>query len=171
MVIPGDLILVGHIVGAYGVHGWIRIQPYSAHAGALLQAKTWWLGKPELHDVDVRSVKLHSGDVVAQLMGVADRDAAEKLKGTTVQVARSRFPTLEADEFYWIDLMGLSVENQQGVNLGQVVKVMEYGAHPILQVADSEQKRQEILIPFVAQFIQAVDQTAQKIIVDWEADY
>ncbi len=171
MIIPCDLILVGHIVGAYGIHGWIRVRPYSANADALLYAKVWWLNRPELHDVDVRLAKLHGGDVVAQLTGVVDRNAAEGLKGATVQIARSRFPTLDDSEFYWVDLIGLSVENQQGVDLGQVVRVIEYGAHPILEVSDLEQQTQEVLIPFVAQFIQTVDQVAKKIIVDWDADY
>lgn len=171
MYIPEDLIAVGHIVGAYGVHGWIRVRPYSANADALLYAKTWWLDKPTLHDVDMRSAKLHGGDVVAQLVGVVERDGAEKLKGTTVNIARSRFPALEDDEFYWVDLIGSSVENQQGINLGRVIKIMECGAHPILQIADLKQENQEILIPFVAQFIQTVDQAAKKIIVDWKIDY
>ncbi len=171
VVVPKDLILVGHIVGAYGVHGAIRIRPYSTNADALLRVQAWWLDKPELHDVDVLSAKLHGGDVVAHLTGVVSRDAAEKLKGATVQIARSRFPALEDDEFYWVDLIGLLVESQQGVGLGQVIRVIEHGAHPILEVADLEQKTQAILIPFVAKFIQTVDQVAKKIIVDWEADY
>jgi len=47
--------------------------------------------------------------LVAQLMGVSGRDAAEALKGATVQISRSLFPPLADDEFYWVDLIGLSV--------------------------------------------------------------
>lgn len=174
MKIPDDLVLVGHITGAYGLQGWVRIRPYSEDADALLHARTWWLDKPALRDVEVMQSRVHTDDVVAKLMGVADRDAAEALKGATVQIARSHFPALSDDEFYWVDLIGLEVENLQGQRLGSVHDLMDNGAHPILRVmpaAATEDKPQEILIPFVDQFVITVDRTARKITVDWGLDY
>ncbi|MGZ3239448.1 MAG: ribosome maturation factor RimM [Burkholderiaceae bacterium] len=169
-------MLVGYVSGAYGLNGWVRIKPYSTDADALLHAKTWWLDKPELRDVDMMQAKYHSGDVVAQLMGVSGRDAAEALKGATVQISRSLFPPLADDEFYWVDLIGLSVENLQGEHLGLVRDLMDNGAHPILCVTapdaqNSEKPKQECLIPFVDHFIKTVDQKAKKITVDWGLDY
>lgn len=175
MIVPDDLVLVGHVTGAYGIHGWIRIKPYSADADALLHAKTWWLDKPSLRDVDMMQAKVHGEDVVAQLMGVADRNAAEALKGVTVQVRRSHFPPLADGEFYWLDLMGLAVENLQGEYLGTVNDLMDNGAHPILRVvapaAPGADKPKEWLIPFVDQFVKTVDQEAKKITVDWGLDF
>jgi 16S rRNA processing protein RimM len=175
ITIPDDLTAVGYVSGAYGVNGWVRIKPYSADADALLNIKTWWFDKPELHDVDRLQVKLHGGDVVAQLQGVVGRDAAEALKGAAVQVARSHFPALADGEFYWSDLIGATVENLQGECLGQVSDLMDNGAHPILRVAavsaDAATAAPERLIPFVDQFVKTVDQPGKKIIVDWGLDY
>lgn len=174
MSIPDDLVLVGHVVGAYGIKGWVRIRSYSADADAMLHAKTWWLDKPELHDVEAMQAKMHGEDVVAQLMGVADRNAAESLKGAAVQVRRSHFPPLSGDEYYWLDLMGLAVENLQGEHLGVVLDLMDNGAHPILRVAapvQGDDKPKEWLIPFVDQFVKTVDQQAKKITVDWGLDF
>ena len=181
--IPEDLVLVGYVSGAYGLNGWIRIKPYASDADALLAAKTWWLDKPALHDVDMMQAKMHSGDVVAQLVGVAGREAAEALRGTAVHISRAHFPALDDDEFYWVDLIGLTVENLQGEALGQVADMMDNGAHPILRVsrvavvavadpaAAGAAPATEILIPFVDQFVKTVDQPGKKIIVDWGADY
>lgn len=174
--VPDDLILVGYVSGAYGIHGWVRIRPYSSEADALLSAKTWWLDKPELHDVDRMEVKIHGEDVVARLVGVAGRDAAEALKGATVKISRSHFPALPDGEFYWLDLIGLSVENLQGVSLGLVRDLMDNGAHPILRVAaadipDAELSKHERLIPFVDSFVKEVDQKGKKVIVDWGLDF
>jgi len=173
--IPDDLVLVGHVSGAYGIHGWVRIRPYSSDGDALLAAKTWWLDKPELHDVEMRQAKRHNDEVVASLMGVSGRDAAEALKGATVQIRRSHFPALDNDEFYWVDLIGLAVVNERGEHLGVVGDLMDNGAHPILRVdqpvAEGEKLRPELLIPFVDQFVKTVDQAARLITVDWEADY
>lgn len=174
MSAPDDLVLVGYVTGAYGIKGWVRIRPYSSDADAMLHAKTWWLDKPSLHDVDTMQVKIHGEDVVAQLMGVADRNAAELLKGSTVQIRRSHFPALSNDEFYWVDLIGLAVENLQGESVGMVRDLMDNGAHPILIVqADmpGADKPQEFLIPFVDQFVKAVDLAAKTITVDWGLDY
>lgn len=174
MTPPDDLVLVGYIAGAYGIQGWIRIRPYSDDADAMLHAKTWWLDKPGLRDVDILHAKIHGEDVVAQLMGVVDRNAAEALKGATVQVRRSHFPVLDRDEFYWVDLIGLQVENLQGEAMGTVADLIDNGAHPILrvQLASAEaDKPREWLIPFVDQFVKTVDQAEKKITVDWGLDF
>jgi 16S rRNA processing protein RimM len=174
MAVPEDLVLLGYVSGAFGVQGWVRIKPYSAEAEALLTARTWWLDKPELRDVDVMQAKVHGDEVVARLVGVADRDAAEALKGASVQVRRSHFPVLDDGEFYWVDLIGLAVANERGEVLGVVADLMDNGAHPILRVAPPAQDgkpRPEMLIPFVDQFVKTVDQAERRITVDWEADY
>lgn len=194
---PDDLVTVGHVTGAYGIQGWIRVRPYSSEAQALLNAKTWWLeksGQPK-QDAEVMQSKGHSGDVVARLTGVADRNAAEALKGTVVSISRKHFPALDDDEFYWVDLIGSAVENLQGESLGVVSDMMDNGAHPILKVTlpvqataieaeqptDSTKPKKgakeksvaapELLIPFVDQFVKTVQPKEKKIIVDWGMDY
>lgn len=166
---------VGYVTGAYGIQGWVKIKPYSSTADALLHAKTWWLDKPELHDVEMMQSRNHSGDVVARLMGIEDRTAAEKLKGAAVHIRRSHFPALNNDEYYWVDLIGLAVENLRGEQIGIIASMMENGVHPILQVAPSKEGQEkdagEILIPFVDQYVKTVDLAAKKITVDWELDY
>jgi 16S rRNA processing protein RimM len=174
MAVPHDLVTVGHVLGAYGIQGWVRIKPYSADADALLNVRTWWLDKPEIRDVEMMQAKSHGGDIVARLMGVADRNAAEGLKGAVVQISRSYFPLLSDDEFYWVDLIGLEVENLQGERIGAVTDLMDNGAHPILKIATAmsqDGKTRECLIPFVEQFVRTVDQAARKITVDWNTDY
>lgn len=181
--IPADLVLVGHITGAYGVQGWVRIHPYSAEASALLHAKTWWLSKTAdgiaEHDVEKLEAKIHGDDVVARIMGIAGRDAAENLKGHVVQIQRSHFPVLSNNEFYWLDLIGLAVVNLQGESLGVVADLIDNGAHPILRVvstatdqtAQQSVSEREYLIPFVEHFVPEVDQKNKKITVDWGLDY
>lgn len=173
--IPDDLVQVGFVYGAYGLVGGVRVRPFSDDADALLHVTTWWLDKPGLRDVSVKRAKLHGGDVVAQLSGVADRDEAEALKGTAVLVSRSQFPQLdEENEFYWADLIGLEVENLQGESLGTVHDMMSNGPQSILRItsqAVDTEAAQERLIPFVDQFVIKVDKDAKKIVVDWGLDY
>lgn len=170
--IPDDLVIVAHITSAYGLAGWVRLSAYSDDAGALLHARTWWLDKPEMRDVEVLQVRTQGDDLVAHLMGVEGRDASEALKGATVHVRRSHFPPLDDGEFYWVDLIGHTVENLHGVSLGVVTGLMDNGAHPILRVAEPDnEKSQELLIPFVDQFVTVVDSVEKRIKVDWEREY
>ncbi|WP_208640258.1 ribosome maturation factor RimM [Massilia violaceinigra] len=176
MQIPDDLTQVGYVSGAFGVTGSIRVTPFSTDADGLLSVKTWWLDKPSLQSVSVRTAKMHGGDVVAQLAGTLGRDAAEALKGAAVSIPRSQFPQLPADEFYWSDLIGLNVVNLQGEALGLVSDMMHNGAQSILRItpvpdAANDDKAPERLIPFVDQFVKTVDQTSKTITVDWGLDY
>ena len=173
---PDDLAEVGYVSGAYGIVGGIRVTPHSVDADALLNVKTWWLDKPTLHAVTVRSAKLHGGDVVTTLVGMRDRDEAEALKGAKVSVARSEFPALQEDEYYWSDLIGLDVVNLQGEALGKVADMMHNGAQSILRivpVADSSAtvKAPERLVPFVDQFVKTVSLDQKLITLDWGLDF
>jgi len=176
--LPDDLIQVGHITGAYGLRGGIRVSPYSLDADALLSVKTWWLDKPSLRPVQVRNAKSHSGDVTATLVDVTDREMAEALKGATVQVSRADFPELPEDEYYWTDLIGLDTVNLQGEALGKVTDMMHNGAQSILRItpeadpnAAPDAKAPERLVPFVDQYVKTVDLQARLITLDWGLDY
>jgi 16S rRNA processing protein RimM len=176
--VPDDLIQVGHITGAYGLRGGVRVTPYSMDADALLSVKTWWIDKPSLRAVQMRNAKYHSGDVTAPLVDVTDREAAEALKGATVQVSRSDFPELPEDEYYWTDLIGLDTVNLQGEALGKVSDMMHNGAQSILRItpvpdpnAAPDAKAPERLVPFVDQYVKTVDLQAKVITLDWGLDY
>jgi len=178
---PADAIEVGAVVDAYGLKGWLKV---AAHArgpeggAALLSAKRWWLSKGgERKSAPRVAAKTHGDTIVGQLASVADRDAALLLRGYRVYVSRDEFPALEADEFYWVDLIGLDVVNETGVELGKVADLIDNGAHSVLRVEypsagrDGKPVTGERLIPFVGAYVKTVDRAAKRIVVDWEADY
>lgn len=178
---PEDAVEVGAIVDAYGLKGWVKIAAH-ANAGqggdALVHTKRWWLVKgQDRKSAAVKQAKVHADHVVAQLAGVTDRDAALALRGTAVSVRRADFPAPGADEFYWVDLVGLDVVNEAGIALGRVADLIDNGAHAVLRVEypsvgkDGQPASGERLIPFVGVYVKTVDQAAKRIIVDWEADY
>ncbi len=155
---PDDLIELGRIVSAYGVHGWVKIQPYSAQADVLRVAPVWWLAAPvapaqagaaaevkrsvsPLRAHAVKQVRRQGSTIVADLEDVGDRDVAEGMRGFTVHVSRQYFPAAKADEFYWVDLVGCNVYGQDteaatpgSVLIGVVDEVVDNGAHALLRV-------------------------------------
>jgi 16S rRNA processing protein RimM len=187
--VPIDLVELGYITGAYGIRGWVKIQPHSAQADALLSTKRWWLQaaqgplghlqaqQPLPSAIAVAAAKVHSGTVVAQFANFTDRDAAEAYKGYTVWVSRAEFPPSEDGEYYWVDLIGANAENLQGEALGEIVGLIDNGAHQILRVqyaevdAQGQTKPAERLIPFVGHYVQAVNLAEKRVVLDWGLDF
>jgi 16S rRNA processing protein RimM len=182
---PDDAVEVGRIGGAWGVKGWFKVQPFATDPQALFSSKRWFLraadearparpgaaALPAL--LKIVEAKEHGDGVVARAQEVADRDGAEALRGARIFVGRSSFPTAGADEYYWVDLIGLAVLNREDQLLGSVVGLLDTGAHSVLRVLPEGGKGEadERLIPFVAQYIDEVDMPARRIRVDWGLDY
>jgi len=178
---PADAIAVGRIAGAFGIKGWIKVQPFSLDASALFASKTWWLSsdtpRPQTLPSAFQVLALREqGDMlVAQVEGVLDRNAAEALRGVNLHVPRSAFPKTPDGEFYWIDLIGLSVLNREGQPVGTVIGLIDTGPHAVLRIAPpglaAPTPAQEVLIPFVSRYGCDVDLAAGRITVDWQLDW
>ncbi len=174
MDVPADLVLVGHVLDAWRLDGSVKVAPYSTDASALLNAREWWFDvKGTVRSFDVMSAKVHGSAVTARLVGIVDRDAAEALRGARISVPRRGFPVTDANEFYWVDLIGLGVFNEAGESFGEVAELMENGAHQnlVVHLQDDEGRTVERLIPFVDAFVKTVDLAARRIVVDWQLDY
>ncbi len=146
---PEDAIEVARIAGSWGVKGWFKVVPFAADPQAIFSSRRWFI-KPPLDSgavppagprpsfpplLRIVEAKSHGGAAVARAQGIEDRGTAEALRGARIFVPRSSFPTESADEFYWVDLIGLSVVNRKGEALGSVLGLIETGPHSVLRIA------------------------------------
>lgn len=170
--IPSDLVLMAHLKEPFGLTGRLKLHVYSGDLDALGRFKSWWwagpAGKPDWAQVVPEEFVERGGSVIAKLPGIGDRDAAFARKGWQIAVARSEFGPAAEGEYYWSDLVGLRVVNRDGVDLGRVTELMDLGPHQVLRVMRDER---EMLIPFVALYVDRVDTAAGEIVVDWGLDY
>ncbi len=167
---------MGHIVGPYGLSGWIKVFPYTENIDGLADYPVWWLGSGngEWRNVKVNASGVHGNRLTALLEQCADRNAATELKGLQIAIPRSQLPVLSnsgKDGYYWSDLIGLEIVNQQGEALGKVTGLLETGANDVLQVQSLKEPERERLIPFISQVIVKVDFKVCRITVDWGVDY
>ncbi len=184
--LPADAIEVGRILGGWGVKGWFKVLSHSAEPEALFSSKRWYLqfpasvpaaATPPTVLMRVREARDHSGSVVASAHEVDGRDAADALKSARIFVSRASFPTASVDEYYWVDLIGLSVVNREGVALGSVRELLSTGPQTVLVIdyasvgEDGTTKTAERMIPFVAAYVDNVDLPGRRITVDWQPDY
>jgi len=198
-----DRILVGKVVGFFGLQGWIKILSHSDPKDNIFSYKTWWLKNTRKKDSawvkhTVLKSKNQGKSLVALFDGINDRTQAENLRGLDIYIDADQLKELPEGEYYWKDLIGLQVINEQGYQFGQVVDVMPTGANDVLVVHGKETdvkvlaKREkeilkkksnsknarakielkETLIPYVwNQVIKQVDLEQQHILVAWDEDY
>lgn len=160
------MVLVGAIAGAHGVRGEVRVKSFTADPLALADYGP-------LSDEGGRRFRLKPrgqvrGLLIARLDGVADRDAAEALKGTRLYVPRAALPDTAAGEWYVGDLEGLAAEQPDGTPLGRVTSVANYGAGDVIEIALAAGG--SLLVAFTAQSVPAVDIAGGRIVIDPPAE-
>ncbi len=153
-------ITLAAIIGAHGVTGEVRLKLFGDGVAALKQHRMFNLaGKSGALTVE----KLKDdgkGGAIARFAEVADRTAAEALRGTALTVPRSALPPLGEGEYYYADLIGLPAVSTSGEDLGTCVAVENFGAGDVLEIARPDGKR--FMVPMTAE---AVPEWGDAIIV------
>ena len=123
-------VTLAAIVGAHGVGGEVRLKLFGEGVDSLRRFRAF-------NDSGLTVKKLRDdgkGGAIAAFAEVADRTAAEKLRGTALTVPRAALPPLAEGEYYHADLIGLACVSTAGEPLGECVAVENYGAGDVLEV-------------------------------------
>ncbi|MBX9796385.1 ribosome maturation factor RimM [Sphingomonas sp.] len=130
---PDQPVTLAVVIGAHGVTGEVRLKSFaddlaryaSFNAGALTLMK----------------LRAGSNGIIARFAEIADRNAAEALRGTALTVPRAELPALAPGEYYHVDLIGLAAENDAGEALGHVVAVENFGAGDVIEIEQADGRR------------------------------
>ncbi len=156
-------VCVAAVAGAYGVRGEARVKSFTAAPGAFAD-----YGLLETEDgarrFEARVLQAVSGGFATRLSGVSTREQAEALKGVRLYVPRDRLPSLEPDEFYHADLIGLDVVDTGGAPLGSVRAVQNFGAGDMLEIVAPG--RPVLMLPFTRAAAPTIDFAARCIVAD-----
>lgn len=163
------MVVMGQLGTPFGVKGWVRIFADTEYPDSLLDYPVWYLETASgWQAFDVEATEMHAKGLVAKLAGIDDRDLITSMRNRKIAVPRSELPETEDGEYYWSDLIGLSVVNLAGESLGKVTQLLETGANDVLVIRDADTER---LLPFVDAVVKTVDIAAAVITVDWGLDY
>ena len=187
-----DCVLLGKLVGVWGVKGWLKVFSYTRPRNNIGQYKQWLLvpaapkGRARKQSVaqnimatavKVQKCKEQGQNIVARIADIDYRDQAEGLFGLEVYIEKSQLKPLKKGEFYWSDMIGCDVINTQDQTLGTVASIMETGANDVLVVQqststeESQENLVEHLIPYSDEIVLSVDADNKLIHVDWGVDY
>jgi 16S rRNA processing protein RimM len=167
----GRRVLIGRIVGLYGVQGWLKIESWAEPRMRIFDYQPWLLGAAPGAETQVSGVKgrEQGKGMVAQLPGVNDREQAAAWIGSDIYVSRDQLPPPAEGEYYWVDLEGLEVVTTEDVSLGRVSHLFATGANDVVVVRDGARER---LIPFVqGSYVRSVDLSAGRMVVDWDPEF
>jgi 16S rRNA processing protein RimM len=168
-----DIVVMGRILGPYGIKGWLKARPYTAAPDALLDYDRWWLaaqgGQEAWKEFSVVSARIHADTLLVEFEGLTDRESSALWRGALLGVPRAKLPKLRKGEMYWADLIGFAVVNRGGERLGTVAGVLDTAAHAVLRVAGEDGR--ERLIPLVPAYLDAIEAEVRRVQVDWQLDF
>ena len=159
-----DRVVVGAIGGAFGVKGEVRLKSFCADPAAIADYVPLYSEDGRRFDQVVLTGQLKNG-LAARLSGVVTKDDADALRNVTLYADRSTMPPAEDDEYYYADLIGLTVKDTGGTDLGTVKAVFDHGAGDLLEIA-LPGTSETVLLPFTRAAVPTVDLTARVIIAD-----
>ena len=156
-------VLLGRITGAHGIRGDVIVQSFTddpLSIGAYGTLAT----KDGARSFEISAKRLGSKGVVARIKGIDDRNAAEALKGVELYVSRQQLGDAEDGAFFYADLVGLAVDDPDGIRVGEVVAVENFGAGDLLEVRLTGRKKTEY-VAFTHDFVPVVDIEGGRVVV------
>jgi len=166
---PTDLITIGKISGVFGVKGWVKVFSHTEQRDGILNYSPWFL----YQSGEWRLCKLVAGQmqgkvIVAQLEGVNEREEAHALIGCDIAISRAQLKPTKVGEYYWADLIGMTVITVQQLVLGKVECLFETGSNDVM-IVKGERER---WVPWImGDVVKTVDLDAKTIQVDWDPDF
>ncbi|MEJ2717240.1 MAG: ribosome maturation factor RimM [Deltaproteobacteria bacterium] len=154
------LVVIGQAVKPFGIRGEIKIKPYTESFEAFKRSPVLVFDETPY---TVLKIRIHKGAALASLQGIDSPEKAKELAGSLVKTNAENLPPKQEDEYYWHELIGMSVYTLEGRSLGELTQIIETGAHDVLQV---EGAYGEILLPMIDEVVVEVDIETNKMIVD-----
>lgn len=154
-------VTLAAVTGAHGVTGEVRLKLFGEGIPSLKQHKAFNDGALTLKSLRDDN----KGGAIARFEQVADRNAAEKLRGTVLTVPRSALPALAEGEYYHTDIIGLAAVSSSGKALGTVVAVENFGAGDVIEIERADAKR--FMVPMRAEAVPAWDHATLTVADDF----
>lgn len=155
-------VVLGAVIGAHGLKGEVKVKTFT-HSPEKLGA----YGTLSTSDGRVFTIKelraTKPDEAVARFAEIADRNAAEALKGTELFVSREMLPDADANEFYHADLIGLRAEDGEGRVLGTVTAVHNFGASDVIEIARDD--GDSVMLPFTHEIVPVIEIEAGRVII------
>ena len=159
-----QLICIGAVAGAFGVHGQIKVKPFTGDPKAVTSYGPLLDENGNTVLTPGKKTRLAKAFVVISAAEVKNRDQAEALKSTKLYIHRSALPAPGEDEFYYTDLIGLPVETTEGEPKGKIKAIHNFGGGDLLEIQSPHEK--DWYHPFTKLAVPTIDIKGGRVIID-----
>ncbi|HVV68382.1 MAG TPA: ribosome maturation factor RimM [Gammaproteobacteria bacterium] len=163
------MVVVGRLGRAYGVQGWLKLHSFTEPAENILSYQHWFIRNKTgaWEPASLEHTRIQDQSLLVKLTGCSTPEQAQVYVNADIAVTRDQLPKLTTGNYYWSDLEGLKVINQQGIELGTVTRLMATGANDVLVVKGEKER----LLPYIKQVVLAVDLQQGVMRVDWDENF
>ena len=171
-----DYILLGNISGVHGIKGWLKVFSYTSPRLQITEYSQWYIqskNSEEWQPMKVVAGRKQGKNIIAMLDGIDDRNQVEALIGSKIAIQSIQLEKLSNKEYYWKDLIGLSVETTEGEELGKVDWLFDTGSNDVVVIKDkSGSAVKERMVPFLLDdVIKTIDLENSLMVVDWDPEF
>jgi 16S rRNA processing protein RimM len=163
-----DLVRVGAITGAHGIKGEVKLRSFTSNPDQI--ANYGPLVTTGGMTVEIETLRVQKDGFIARLSGVANRNAAEALKGQELFIARAALPEAQDGEIYVHDLVGMKAKLSDGETLGHVVGLVNFGAGDLIEIGRAESE-ETVFVPFAESYVRKIDRGRKRIVLDLPEGY
>lgn len=161
-------IIVGQFGHSYGVKGWLKVHSLTDPISNILQYFPWQIQHlNQWRVVKITHSKLQGNNIIVKLAECDTPELAKTYTNDPIAIERDQLPKLSKDEYYWTDLIGLQVINQDGIDFGIVDSLLATGSNDVFVIKGERQR----LVPYTAEVVKEIDLNQKVIHVFWDADF
>lgn len=173
---PPHPVVIGRIVGAYGILGWVRVISFTEQNDNIFHYSPYFtIIQSTWKSIYLDQWKLIGKHYIVKIRGISNRDSAQLLSRCNIIIDDTQFPRINNDEYYWRDLIGCAVITVPGVLLGNIVSIIETTANDVLVVKMHQSNPHRIkncLIPFlIKRVIKNINFITHIVTVDWDPNF
>lgn len=163
-----NYIIMGRFGSVYGVKGWIRVHSYTDPITNLLDYPHWFVEHTkQWQPLNIEASKTHGDGLIIKLSDIDDRDEVRRYTNDYIAIPKQDLPKLEPGEYYYHDLIELTVVTKDGIELGRIIDVFNTGSNDVFVV----QNGRERLIPRTKDVVLEINLEQQQITVDWDPEF
>ena len=161
---------MGQLGAPYGVHGWIKLRSFTQPAENIQHYKTWHIKtkKADWQPIELTDIKTHQQIFIAKIANVNNPEEAALFTNQLIGITQQNLPKLKQGEYYWSDLIGLTVIDEDNNALGVIDHLFETGANDVMVVKDNKQPQ---LLPYHPSVVKSIDLEEKIMRVSWDSRF
>jgi 16S rRNA processing protein RimM len=156
------------ITGAHGMKGEVVLRSYTAEPEAIARYGPLVTAMGET--IEIVRLRPRKDGFIAVLKNVTDRSRAEELRGRELFIARDKLPMPATDEVYLEDLTGLDAVTVDGMALGKIVRVLNFGAGDLIEL-EIAGRQDTVLVPFAPSYVSEINIANGRVVIDLPEGY